>query len=340
MQAICTASLAGDLDEVRHLVTDGADPSCVLGRLPMPLWGYELNVIPIVCATKGGHAHVVKYLVQECGVGKKEKAEAMMFAIQTDQTRCAAFLNRHGAVFPPGPFVTAAASNLARTLATHPLAAIIMPATAPEVSRVLQEYKWTLVELSGAFHAMVMRGRWAHATLLWKAGDLRIFRVAETRTTLDVALDTADCPPDLRKMLWSYKILAEKTTTLRLAWISYKEFSYCLSVFNDKVSLLHAPVTRQLRLQVAMTITPNPLWQSFLVKGQLPVTAKCRLMSFVLHEHAHGLPDSLVRHVVGFLGMGHSVPAFATLTGKILARRGALLLPFINIKRQNIGLMD
>lgn len=318
MQAIRAASVAGNLDEVKRLVTDGADPSCVIRRMTYSM-GYEMDETPIVSAIGGDHVHIVKYFVEECGLGEQEKTTALWCAISGRHTRCAAFLVRHGAMLPHGPFPMPIVSHACWVFAVHPLAFVCSLArSALEASRILQENAWTQLEMTTAFDFVVRRGRWALATCLFEAGALPIFQADGTKTTLELALSNAACPPDLRKMLWAFKISAEQATTVRLAWLSYNTFAICLRKFDDKIALLHGPVTRHMRLQVAASITPKSLWQSFLVKRQLPVTGKSPLMSYVLHEHTLGLPGPIMMHVIGFVGHT-TLPTKTTLTGKILA---------------------
>ena len=322
MQALAQNCADGNLDDVKRLVEHGADPRYVFMSASWAIWGYVVNVTPIICAiSTGDHVYVVKYLVQECGLDDKEKTDAMLLAIQVRRLRCVAFLACHGTVLPHGPFPTATTSDMVWSVRVSPMAALccFFGATASDIAGILQEHKWAWMELWLAFSAAATSGKWEIVTCLLKAGTRPL-------PVLDKALDNPTCPPDLRKMLWAYKISSEQATMVQLACVSHKLFSKCLGEFEDKVALLDDPVTDDMRLQVATTITPDPLWQSLLVKSQLVVTAKSRLMSFVLHEGEHGLPDSLVRHVTGFLG----VPAKAclatfTLTGKMLARRGALV---------------
>lgn len=314
MQDIHAASFLGNLVEVKRLVKDGADPSGTRGSWKSSL-GYVVDLTPIVSASLCDHLHVVKYFINECGVGDEEQRAALVAATQRNRLRCIAFLSRRG-VKIHGPFLIPTASFFLWNLPTNPLAMLCTVGGASSVSCILQENTWTKVEMARAFNTMVSIGKWMPATLLFEAG-------APIHYALETALGSVNCPPGLRKMLWAYKISAEKATTVRLACAAKKNFSKCLIEFDDKVALLHGPVTRHMRLQVAMTVTPNPLWQCFLVKNQLPVTAKSSLMSFVLHEHAHGLPDSLVGHIVGFLG--GPMRAANTLTGKMLYRRGALV---------------
>lgn len=318
MMAIATASREGNLDEIKRLVADGANPSCVIQQKMYPCVGYVMNETPIIIAIWGGdHVHVVKYFVEECEVGELEKTTAIMNAILARRVRCAAYLFCHGTMFLHGPFPKKILSTFMRNFTNQPLAMLChICSDALDLTRILQENAWSRLQMSKAFHFTVRFGKWTLATCLFKAG-------AVPSTTLEEALGNAACPPDLRKMLWAHKISAELATTVRLACVFGKRFSKNLSEFDDKIALLHGPVTRHMRLQVAMAVTPDPFLQSFLVKDQLPVTAKSSIMSFVLHERADGLPQSLLRHIVGFVG--DITWAHNSLTGKMLVRRGVLL---------------
>lgn len=328
---LCAAAWTGHVRGAQHLVeAHGADPSVVASRMMSFDQGFVLKVTPVVWAVHGGdHVDMVKYFVDECNVGEEEKSVAVMSAMALRRFRCAAFLSCQGAKPLHGPLPTLQYAMGHHRFASTPLAYMVeqnMKATT--LACILNDNTWSKEHLSDAFLSAVRLGIWDIATLLYKAGAVSTMRYScesKILVALDLALEDTKCPVDLRKALWADRISSEKVGTILLAWGFGRMFAEFLHAFETKAAQLNGIVTRAAYLKVAATITPNPVYQSWIVKGVSPVTAKSDFMSFVLNENHRGLAPELVGRVLSYLKpQGVKTKWFVpqTLTNKMLVRKG------------------
>ena len=325
-QQLYNTAWLGRVGDVKHLVEGcGVNPSHTWGRLVLLDFGYDVILTPIVMAIRGGdHLDVVKYLVKACHVPEEEKSAALLYAFGARRHRCAVWLLRHGTLPFHGPFPKAYLAKVYHMFVAHPLSfAAFLGLTTAQVSGMLAEYKWTPKELSTSFcHAVSLR-RWERALLFLQAGASPTFvRKYTTKCALDAALDDADCPMDLRKLLWAKKLEMERMVSVQLLRIFHGTFAGLSHEFQQKtVTKPYAIVTRSRVLTRAKTITSDPLFQSLLVKGQTPATAQSELMSFLMNDHRHALPVVAFNRIVSFLGPD-GVDMRSSLTYKMLTRRG------------------